>query len=355
MKNNFTIAGLLLMSAIIWSSCKKKNYSNDPIASQWLLPLLKGDFEPLNITTLNNKTFEFTVTAEDIGFVSGVPASSPVDFTAYAIGPYEIQTNDLVYGVDLEICDIDLTITNHFPTTLKSGTTISIKNTGTVAAPAITSFTLTSDLAQGDAAIFPIDLDNQRINNKLYVFIDTLRLEAFDNETIDDIVTCKFHFKEVSISNVDINTNRSYIVSDTADFDGSSIAFDENNANITDSTVHATITFKATNELPLNMALQAYFLDASNNVIDSIFSGGASITGAEYNGNMYVGNSASRTETYISKSRLEQLKEASKTVYYLELNSNGYTTPFISVSKDKLLSLRVTGDIKIILSPLLLD
>jgi hypothetical protein len=81
----------------------------------------------------------------------------------------------------------------------------------------------------------------------------------------------------------------------------------------------------------------------------------ATLQGATYSGGILTNNTASRFETFISKKRFEKIQNAQKTVYYLNLNSDNYPGPYVRALRNHLLSLKLTGDIKIILSPLMFN
>lgn len=348
MKYKYLLIGCFA-SMLLWAnSCSKKTYDNSPIPSEWLLPLIKGDISPLSITTINNKEFQFVVTGDDVGLSSTNPQSSAVPMTFYNLGPYELKTNDLIHSIDLDSCLVDLKVTNNFPVAIKAGTMVTVSSNG--APGAIVTLVFPVDVANGTSHTFELDLSNKTVGNKLYISLDEFTIDAYSNQTFQENVAFDLHFKTVTVHQVDIATNQSYDLRDTADFDGSNLEFDEMDQNITDSMVHATLNFVAKNELPINMNFQIHFLSATNTVIDSLFVPGANVTGAEYSGGVFTQASSSNYETHISKSRIERIKNATQVVYGLSLDSKDYPGATITVDRAQQLSVKIIGDIKLVLS-----
>ncbi|HRP90756.1 MAG TPA: hypothetical protein PKX92_12050 [Edaphocola sp.] len=333
---------------LLQTSCKKKVYDDAPLASQWLLPILKGDISPLTITTLKNKKFSLSISGDDLGISSTTPSSSSIPMTYNNIKSGAIQTNDLIHSIALDTCLIELTITNGFPTAILAGTKFILRISG---GAEIASVTLTNDIGKGQSENFTIDLSGKYLENQFEVEVETLKIDSYSNETFDQNIDFDFNIKNVSVNEISVYTDKEYLnMRDTSDFDGSDISFEGWEQKIDDSTVNATFKYLATNGLPINANFQAYFLDNTNQVIDSIFAPTAVMGGAVYNGGTLVDSTNSVGSVFVSKNRVEKIKNAKKIVYAVGLNSFGYSGSYVTINRNQSLNLKIIGDLKIVLN-----
>ncbi|HTO17239.1 MAG TPA: hypothetical protein VLZ83_15855 [Edaphocola sp.] len=350
MKFNPILILMLIVSILLsQASCKKKTYDDTPLASQWILPILKGNITPLTITTLKNKKLNLIVTGDDLGISTNSPTSSPIPLSFLNVKSDDIETNNLIESIVLDTCLIDVKITNNFPVTILAGTKIKFKQAGSLME--IMNFTLDNNLPMGQNKTFELDLSGKTIGYKIIVEIEELKIDAYSNETFSEDLTFDFLFKNVSVHELNIFTNQEYLnMRDTAEFDGSAIEFNEFDNKITDSTVNATFRYTSSNGLPINSYFQTYFLDDFNQVIDSIFTPNADMPGAEYDGTTFEKITESKGTVFVPKSRIEKIKNAKKIVYVLELNSKGYSGAFITIKKEQKFDLKIVGDLKLILN-----
>lgn len=352
MKNLNLITLFLFLILLGAAGCTKKKYENDPLKSEWLLPLLKGNLTPLTLTSLKNKQFSIEVSAADLGITESVPQSNPVPVAFYNVASYEVKTNDLVSNIQLDTCHLQLTIKNNFPIPIKQGTAISIRD-GSGANTLLKNFVFTKDIANGEEEVFDIDLSGLIISNKLKATVDTLIVDAYENKVFEESIEFDFLIKSVSLNYVNLFTNQSYNINDTVDFDGSTIDFDEYDEKITDSTVNGKLSFLCNNELPVNTSFQIYFLDENKNVVDSLFIQKPNIIGGVYSGLNFVAAQKSSFFTTISKQRLIKIKAATKIAYGFEFNTNNYNAAIVQIDKERMLALKLIGDIKLVLNSLL--
>lgn len=351
MKKLNLIAILFLFVFFCLVSCSKKKYANDPLKSEWLLPLIKGNVTPLTLTTLRNKSYNIYVSSADLGIPESVPQSNPIAATFYNVASYEVKTNDLISTIQLDTCILQLTVKNNFPIPIKQGTKISIRD-GNGANALLKSFVFTKDVANGTQVVFDIDLSGMTVGNKLKATVDTLIIDAYTNKVFEESLVFNFLFKTVSVTTVTLFTNKNYSLIDTVDFDGSTIDFDENDHNITDSTVNGQLSFNCDNELPVNTGFQIYFLDVNKTAVDSMFIIRPDVTGGIYNGSNFVATQKSTFFTTLSKQRLVKIKAATKIAYDFKFDTDNYSGALVKVDKERRLALKLIGDLKLVLNPL---
>lgn len=343
---------IVSLTLLLSSSCKKKNYDNDPIPSEWLLPLAKGQVSPLSLTSIHDKYAYFEVSGEELGLSSTIPSSSPVPLTFTNIGPYAIETNDLVHEITFNECLIDMTLTNNFEVAIKAGTKVSVRSSASN--EVLFNLVFPNDISEGQTQKFELDLSQKTVGNTIYVSVDSLTIDAYENKVFPQSLTFDLHFKKASVEELYVATNKSYQLIDTADFDGSTLDIDEWNDRITDSMANATLLFSANNGLPINLGFQIYFLDHNHQTIDSLFYPAVVASGAQYNGSEVTEATLTRFETNLNKSRLLRLKDATQVVYSLGLNSNGYDGSNVYVHKQQVIDIKIIGDIKLALKSFML-
>lgn len=343
--NLITLLFLFLLLGL--NGCTKKKYLNTPLESEWLLPLIKGDITSLTITDLINKSLSIKISAADLGIAESVPQSNPVAATFYNVASYQVETNDLIKSINFDTCHLQLTVKNNFPVSIKQGTAISFRDAGTLAL--LKSFVFTTDVAKGGQELFDIDLSGRSIGNEIKITIDTLVIDAYENQVFKESLEFNFLFKTVSINSVDLFTNKDFKIDDIVEFDGSMLDIDE---NLNDSSVTGKLSFYCNNELPINAGFQIHFMDDNEISIDSIFTVIPAIKGGVYSGANFVSVQKTSFFTTITKERLRNIKSATKVRYSLNLNSNNYSGSSLHVDKKQMLSLKLIGDIKLVLNPI---
>jgi hypothetical protein len=339
----------IALLAIGAASCWKKDYKDESMQSEWLLPFVKGAINPLKLTAIKDKHVHFEIGADALGFESSQPITSPIDLSFDNVGSFEVVTNDLIEKVVLDTCFIDFKITNNFPTTLQAGTLISLTSAGET--EPLINLSIDQDIAPGADYTIPFDLSGRIFTNKLIVRIETLKLAAFNDAVFSDGIKMDLYVKTVSLQEVSIQTKQMHSITDTTDFDGSIINIDEYDDQLDDSTVNANITFNAENELPINLEFQAYFLDNNNLIVDSMFNPISYSEAADYEGGVLIKKVNSKSNAFLSKQKLTNIKRATRVIYKLNFDSNKYSEPTITVTKDQALGFKLTGDVSIQLNP----
>ena len=343
LRQAFLLSSCLLLS---WH-CTKKTYNDLPVPGNWLLPLLKGDFSPVSLTALNNKAFDFTVYADDIGLSTGMPISSPTPVTINDAGSFPIETTDLVESLSLDSGQANLTLINRFPVSIKSGTIISLTTSGSTA-PVI-RLELPQDLAAGARQDFSFDLAGQHMNHELSLNVEKLIIDSFNNVQFDgSTLEMNIRFVDMSVAELGIAAQKNYDIRDTVEFNSSMIEYDDYDKMLTDSTINATVNFTALNHLPVNVTFQIYFFNyGTGEIIDSLFTPAITVDPAA--------NALEPTEvqqaTKIFKSRIDNIKTATQVIYSLNLDTYQQTGGTEIITKEQTLSLKASGDIRILFSP----
>lgn len=338
----------------LFAACSKKNgYKDDPIRSEWLLPLIKGDIKPLNLTTLNNKLFRYEITAEDCGFQSGIPISMPIHSSIQNLNAFELETNTLIHSIHFDTCLININIINNFPVAIQSGTVLSIRTSPH--STALLSLTIEQDIANGMQSLHVFNLSGANVANTLYVTVDTLLLDTFSNVVFDGSLMFDIHINKLSVVGLELATNQQFEIRDTTVFDASTLVFDEADDRISDTMITAKLMLTCANELPVNLNLQLYFTDDKHQILDSLFYSSSQIEGAEYNGGALLTGRATEIETLITKQRIEKINKATQVVYSIQMNTNNYPSISVPVKKEQDMKLRIVGDLKLVLSSSVFD
>ena len=344
-----SLSYILLLGSILllgWS-CTKDKYNDLPASGNWLLPLLNGEFSPVSLTALNNKTFDFSVWADEIGLNSGEPVSSPIPITVTNAGSFPIETTDLVETLTLDSGQVNLNIMNNFPVTIKAGSVISLVTSGS-AIPVI-QLELPEDLAPGLNQSYSFDIRQKHLNHELFLNVDKLIIDSFNYVHFDGSeLRMSIQFVDLSVAELGIAAQKNYVIRDTVEFNSSMIEYDDYDKMLTDSTINATINFTALNHLPVNVTFQVYFFDlATNEIIDSLFSPNILVEAAE--------NAAEPIEAQqkakIYKSRIDRIKTATQVIYSLNLDTYQQHSGIKTITKEQTLSLKASGDIRILFSP----
>lgn len=340
---------LFVAMSLLFSSCTKPKSNNEPIQSSWLIPLLKSKIDVDDLSTLVNKYYSFKIYPEDFNIDSSVPVSHPTPQTFTNLGSYTIETNDLIHRIYVAEGQVRVIITNHLPVSIKAGSKFHLTSPGI--SGVLASFNFTQDILSGVSDTSYISLSNQTIENEIKATIDQLIIDSYDNITFNGSLDFELLFEDISIQSLDLKTDKNWILTDTVEFDISDLNLGENLENFNDSLVHATINFKGENELPANSRFQVYFANEFYQITDSLFSNGGKVNGAIYTGNQFSEATKNQFSTELSKQRLEQLKPASYAFYYLQLDTYGYNNNILKVKNQQKFDLKISGDIRILISP----
>jgi len=339
---------VLFFAAVLGlASCQKEPYNNDPIQSEWLLPLMKSSVKPLTLTRLNNRHFSDAVELPDLG---PMPSFSPIPLAFHDIGPFELETTDLVLSAELETCLADLKVTNNFPVALEPGTKITVATPdGSGGTVVIATAEFSKGIAVGLRDSLELDLSGKTIGDKLLISISEITIAPYEDLTFGGGLDFDMHIKTVTVKSVSVIPGREYVLRDTSDFDGSGLEFEENGPNIRGDVASAKMTFDATNQMPVNLNFQVSFLDDSGAVLHSLFASDAKVAGADYAAGVLVGEKKSALEANVSEIEIAAIKKATKVAYELRLDTHGYTEPSVTVSRGHLLAMKLVGNVNLVL------
>lgn len=337
-------------SMVLCLGCTKDKYDNAPLSGSWLLPLLKGEISPITLSMLNNKEFDFYFTAEDAGLNAGIPISSPIQITLSNIGAFPIEMTDIVQEAIVDSGAVELKVTNNFPVTIMAGTILSLKTAGH--SNPLATLELTEDLAPNASKFFQFDLSGKQLSSLSSLEIEKLIVDSFADKYFDSsYLQLQLFFRKLSIREMLIAAQKSYEIRDTADFNNSLIEYDEYDKMVTDSTIHATIHFKAINKLPVGVNFQIYFLDMDTMVVDSLFNPVIDLEAAEYAAGALVAPSEREKDFWISKEKIDKIKQAVQVIYSLDLSTFHHHGAPIRVTKEQTLFIKATGDIQMVFNP----
>ena len=346
---------LLIIACCFWLiGCKKHVVDDSPIESNWLLPLIKGNVSLNDLSQLEGKSYGYNITPEDIGMTSNTTVSSP-DLEIDFLGPYAIPTQDIIKYLKVDSIEVGMNIHNLFPVNINSGFTITLRSTKdtTVSSNIIFSKTFSNALSQNAMDSLPLSIRNVTINDSLYFYIEHLTIDAFTNVVFDKNMPIEFSINKVRLNEIALFSNKSIDLADTVDFEAGDLSsiYNASNGALGDSSVTGFLNFFSDNGLPISCNMQMLFLKDSIRK-DSVFENSFVLSGAEVDGAGFSnGIKSQKNSVNIRKSKLKNIEASNKIVYTFSINTNGYTVPYVVVSKQNLLALQIVSDLKLIINP----
>lgn len=86
--------------------------------------------------------------------------------------------------------------------------------------------------------------------------------------------------------------------------------------------------------------------------MDSIFDNGFVMTGANVNASGLPQNTVSQVNSIgVRKSKLKHIEQCNQLTYRFNLNTSGYTVPYVVIRKNNLLGLQIVSDFQLMINP----
>lgn len=346
-KNFFFI--LLAMPVLLYSCSKDKHTSAN---GDWLFPIAKGSLSLTSLNELKNKTYNVSIPALSINQPVGVPVSSP-GISINHVGPFAMEVAPWLHRIDIDSLEVGASLTNNFPIPIGAGTHISIRNTGDADNSNIVARILVpNDVLPGSTFDFDIRVDNKFFGDSVYFFLDSFKSPPYANVVFTNTpsrLTVKL--KVIAASFIQIYSNKVFSAIDTNDF---TVGDDDNLGSgsggaVSDTSVSGYLNVYFDNALPAHSTFQAYFLAGDRaTVLDSLFPSELKITGinTDASGNpLSVISTVTRVK--VTRGRIDHIKQAKYVVTKANLNTIGYTTPWVSANRKAKLDVQLTGDLNI--------
>lgn len=345
---------LIIACCLTIVSCKKHEVDNSPIESNWLLPLIKGKVSLNDLSQLEGKKFSYQITPEDIGMTSNTTVSSP-ELQIDNIGPFAIPTQEIIKYLKVDSFEIGMNIHNLFPVNFNSGFTVTMRssNDTTIASNILFTKTFSNALGINAKDSLPLSITNVTIDDSLYFFIENIHIDEFTNVVFNQNIPIEFSINKVRLNEIALFSNQSIDLADTVDFEAGDLSsiYDTGNGAISDSSVSGYFNFFTDNGLPIFSRMQMIFLkDAVRK--DSVFENSFILDGANVDAFGLPINTVSKKNTVnIRKSKLKNIEASNKIIYSFSINTNGYTVPYVVISKNNWLALQIVSDLKLIINP----
>lgn len=335
-------------------SCKKHVVDDSPIESNWLLPLVKGNVSLNDLSQLEGNSYSYEITPDDIGMPSNSTVSSPgltVDF----LGPYAIPTQDIIKYLKVDSLALGINIHNLFPVNINAGFTVTLRSSKDTTSNAnlLFSKTFSNSLGINSKDSLPLSITNVTISDSLFFYIENIEIDAFNNVVFDKNMPISFSINKVRLNELALFANKSVDLKDTVDFESGDLSsiYNSSNGAVSDTSVSGFMNFYTDNALPIFMNMQMLFL---NNGVkkDSIFDNSFLLNGANVNGlGISIDAISQKNSINIRQSKLKNIEQSNQLVYSFSINTNGYSVPYVVVSKNNLLALQIVSDLKLIINP----
>jgi hypothetical protein len=306
-----------------------------------LAPLVKAPLSAEEIVQLKDITFSQEVKMSDIGVPNGnypmLPPIPPV-----SLPPYTLSTSADIASVTFASGKMAMTIQNNLPINLKAGATITIEAGTSV----FFTHTLPNDINPGTTYIMTPEYDvaGKTINENVTLKVNNFASDGSSSSvTINgsEKLTVSFSIKGLKVQNIGLASNNSFELADTANFSitGSSVKTGE---------ISGKFVLFADNQMPVQMNVQAYFLDSTKKVIDSLFVGGTqSIIAATVDGSGFSNTTlTSSINIPVSTEKFEKIKPAKYLRSYAKV-STGSGAPLVFIRNTDKLTLQLVADIKV--------
>lgn len=340
---------LLLLSFI---SCKKPIEDNDPIDSNWLLPLVKGYISLDDLSRLEGLNSVYEISPSDFGQIANTPVSSPGIFVQ-RLGPYTIPMQEIIKSVTIDTLEIQVRFENQFPVTIDSGFKLILRTSSDTSG--------TGNIAYSQQFMNPIQPDavdsitflvqNATFSDSLYFYIENIKIDSFSNVVFNKNIKMGIELQKVRLKELALFSNKGFEILDTVSFEPGDLSSITDQLNMSDTSVTGHLNFFTDNNLPVNCNMQMTFLDNSI-ALDSVFDGGFVMTGATVDASGNPVNTVSdKNSIGIRKSKVKNMELSNRMIYHFAINTNGYTQPYVIIKKSNLLSLQIVGDIHLILNP----
>lgn len=333
---------LILLALLCGYGCsfKPNNVETPRWTTEILAPLVKAPLSSEEVVQLKDITFSKEIKMSDVGTPNGTyPMLPPIPPTS--LPPYSVPTSADIASVTFASGKMAMTIQNNLPINLKAGANITIE----VGSNVFFTHTLPNDINPGTTYTMTPEYD---VTGKTISENVTLKVTNFASDgssspvTINgsEKLTVSFSIKGLKIQNIGLASNNSFELTDTSNFSitGSSIKTGE---------ISGKFVLFADNQMPVQMNVQAYFLDSTKKVIDSLFTSNQLITAATVDGSGFSNSTAtSNINIPVSTEKFEKIKPAKYLKSYARV-STGSGAPLVFIRNTDKLTLQLVADIKV--------
>lgn len=338
-----TFKKIILGSVLLLSSFVGCKVPTDIDAPDWdtdvVLPVLYTDLNINNLKQLEQLSYRREVPALALGINNGnIPP-----FSRDSVGLFEIAEQDTSFDIYHGFVikgKVKFVVDNNFPISFLSGAVLKFWNTDN---QLITSYTIPQNIPANTRldTLGPIEIINKKVTNPIYLSVHNLKSNGGNASIVfDKRIEVKTIFYRDSLEEVFFRPTSIYQADDTTNF--SLTDLDKNE-------IRGKFRLKTVNEFPVAYKVQAYLLDESYRVLDSLFSAGPFETpGAQTNPTTgQLIKATERLDTVIlDDARIAKLRQTR----HVRIKGRNLTTNVdYLVKKEHDLSLRIgfDGNIKI--------
>jgi hypothetical protein len=340
--NKPTFIYLVLLALLSGYGCsfKPDKVETPRWTTEILAPLVKAPLSSEEVVQLKDVMFSQEIKMSDLGVPNGTyPMLPPTPPTS--LPPFSVSTGVDVASVTFASGKMAMTIQNNLPINLKAGTAITLEAGTTV----FFTHTLATDISPGATYTMTPEYDvaGKTISENLTLKVSNFASDGSSSPvTINgsEKLTVSFSIKGLKIENIGLASNNGFELADTSNFSitGSSVKTGE---------ISGKFVLFADNQMPVQMNIQAYFLDSTKKVIDSLFSSSQMITAATVNSSGFSNSTVtSSIDIPVSTAKFEKIKPAKYLKSYARI-STGSGAPLVFIRNTDKLTLQLVADIKI--------
>lgn len=333
------LAGLLLLG-VYSCSFKPNNVETPRWTTEILAPLVKAPLSTEEIIQLNDITFSQEVRMSDLGFSNGTYSSIP-PISPTSLPTYTVPTSADMASITFASGKMAMTIQNNLPINIKAGTTITVE----VGTNVFFTHTISSNINPGNTYTMSPEYD---VSNKTISENITLKVNNFASDgssspvTVNgsEKITISFSIKGLTVQNIGLASNNSFELADTSDFSISGVS-------VKTGEISGKFVLFTDNQIPIQMNVQAYFLDSTKKVIDSLFTTNQFITAATVDGSGFSNSTVtSQVDIPFSIEKFDKIKPAKYLKSYAKV-STGSGASLVFIRNTDKLTLQLVADIKV--------
>lgn len=293
-KKGYALWGISFLFTL--ASC---TFNND-VKVDWqpriVSPLVNGELGVFQQPDIQDISDVFVISASDVfgaqrGTVPSLPALGPFNFV---LNPTKISNNDVIDEIGVSNVRITINLRNNMPVTMASGVVVALTNSGETT-PFIEQ-TIDRTVAPGESIAVVIDRSTAVIKNTFVASLSNLNTVASSTPvtiTNSSQIELRLQFDPPTVDYIQFVPNTTNTFETTVDFD---TGLDEN----TDE-VSGNLIVNLENQVPIDFLMAINLLDASDNIISTIFNPTLNLTANQ-----------NTTETLNSQTIINNLKNAKK-------------------------------------------
>ncbi|OJJ20303.1 hypothetical protein BKI52_17720 [marine bacterium AO1-C] len=278
------------------ASCTFNNDVNVDWQPRIVAPLVNGELGVFQQPDIQDISDVFTISASDVfgtqrGTVPSLPALGAFN---YVLNPTKISNNDIIDEIGVSNVRITINLRNNMPVTMASGAVVALTNSGETT-PFVQQ-TIDRTVAPGESIAVNIEQSTAVIKNTFIASLSNLNtLASTSSVTITDNsqIELRLQFDPPTVDYIQFVAGTTNTFETTVDFDS---GLDQN----TDE-VSGNLVVGLENQVPIDFLMAINLLDASDNIISTIFNPTLNLTANQ-----------NATETLNSQTIINSLKNAKK-------------------------------------------